>query len=179
MSAAEEKYKAAGEALLKAARALGEFTFTDLLDTGSAARVIIGRQLKVWSEAGQITRIRERPATYRFNEQPVARDHRETGSLRGNLWSTLRRLRTCSPSDLAVHATTRNYTATTEDAQAFLGSLLRAGYLRCERTARPGVREPVYRLIRNTGPLVPILKRTTVMIDPNLGEVTYVAGGAL
>lgn len=179
MSAAEERYRAVGQALREKARSLGEFTFAELLATGVAARVITARQLKVWSEAGEVTKIKERPATYRFKDHPNAPDVRETGSLRGNLWSTLRRLRTCTPSDLAAHATTTAHPADIEDAQAFLGSLLRAGYLRCDRTARPGIREAVYRLIRNTGPLVPVLRRTTIMVDPNLGEVTYVAGGAL
>jgi hypothetical protein len=95
-----------------------------------------------------------------------------------NLWTAMRKLRVFSPTDLSAHATTEHVAVSTEEALAYCRSLLDAGYARVERKAVPGLREAIYRLTRDTGPLPPREKRVRAIIDDNVGDVKIIGGAA-
>lgn len=106
----------------------------------------------------------------------AARLPEPVGTVPGNLWNSMRGLKSFSPVDLAAHSTTPDVIVTLAAAQAYCQTLLRAGYLRVERTAIPGRREAIYRLIRNSGPRPPRERRVRAVWDENLAEYTHIAG---
>jgi hypothetical protein len=94
----------------------------------------------------------------------------------GNLWRAMRMLQGFSPVDLAAHAATPTVAVSPEDAAAYCQTLTRAGYLRVVRKAAPPLRPAIYRLVRNTGPLPPVLRRVRAVIDGNTGQIVHVGG---
>lgn len=101
------------------------------------------------------------------------------GSALQNLWNAMRGLRSFTPTDLAAHACTDLLEVSKDTARAYCQTLLRAGYLKVERTAIPGRREAIYRLIRNSGPRPPQERRVRAVFDENVGKVVHVEGGEL
>ncbi len=110
-----------------------------------------------------------------FKRAPAPELH---GSVPLNLWTSMRGLKSFTPTDLAAHSTAGAVQVSIEAAQGYCQTLLRAGYLRVERTAIPGRREAIYRLIRMTGPRPPRERRVKAVFDDNLGEIVHVSGGA-
>jgi hypothetical protein len=92
------------------------------------------------------------------------------------MWTALRQMRTFGPRDVAAYAATERTAVSPEDARRYCQALLRVGYLKVVRKAVPGQREPVYRLIRNTGPQPPRLRRVAGVWDPNTGR--FLTGGS-
>lgn len=86
----------------------------------------------------------------------------------GNMWTAMRGLATFSPVDLSAQASTEEVEVTLPRARKYCRTLLEHGYLKVVRKAVPGKREPVYRLIRNTGPVAPREARVTILEDVNL-----------
>jgi len=95
-----------------------------------------------------------------------------------NLWASMRGLKSFTPTDLAAHSSTPEVPVTRAAAQSYCQVLLRAGYLRVERTAVPGRRDAIYRLIRATGPRPPRERRVRAVWDDNLREYTHIGGAA-
>ncbi len=100
------------------------------------------------------------------------------GSVPLNLWTAMRGLKSFTPTDLAAHSTTDAVQVTVAAAQAYCQTLLRASYLKVERTAIPGRREAIYRLIRATGPRPPRERRVRAVYDENLDQIVHVSGGS-
>ncbi len=100
-------------------------------------------------------------------------------TIQGNLWRTMRMMKQFSPVDLAIHSTTDEVDVTDQAAKEYCRMLLRAGYLRVVEKAIPGRRDPLYRLINNTGPKPPVEKRIRAVYDSNRDEFTHIAGGRL
>jgi len=96
----------------------------------------------------------------------------------GNMWRTARNLSVFTPADLAIHSTTDVVSVDEEEASAYCRLLLRGGYLRVERKARPGHHQALYKLIRNTGPAAPRERRVRAVYDDNLCQFTHIAEGA-
>lgn len=94
------------------------------------------------------------------------------------IWTSMRKLKTFSPTDLSAHSTVDATAVTPASAAAYCQSLLWAGYLVVKRTAIPGQREAIYRLVRDTGPLAPRARRVRAVFDDNLGELVRVEGQA-
>ena len=99
------------------------------------------------------------------------------GTPRGNMWRAMQMMQAFSAADVAVHATTDTVTVSIEDASAWCQMLTRAGYLRVVRKAAPPVKAAVYRLVQNTGPRPPELRRVSVVVDGNTGRVMHMTGG--
>jgi len=99
------------------------------------------------------------------------------GSVPVNLWTAMRGLRSFTPTDLAAHSSTASVPVKLEAAQGYCQALLKAGYIKVERTAVPGRREAIYRLIRNTGPRPPRERRVRAVWDDNIGELVLLTGG--
>ena len=99
------------------------------------------------------------------------------GSPRGNMWRAMQMMQAFSPADVAVHSTTDTVQVSVEDASAWCQTLTRAGYLKVVRKAQPPVKATVYRLVANTGPRPPEVRRVAVVIDGNTGRVMHMPGG--
>jgi hypothetical protein len=95
---------------------------------------------------------------------PIRREQSDVG----NMWTAMRGLATFSPVDISAQASTEEIEVTVLRAREYCRTLLRHNYLKVVRKAVPGKREPVYRLIRNTGPVAPREKRVTVLEDVNV-----------
>jgi hypothetical protein len=99
------------------------------------------------------------------------------GTPHRNMWRQMIRMKAFSPTDIAAMSNTETIAVSVDDARSYCQLLLRFGYLSVEKKARPGVVEARYRLINNTGPEAPQLRRIGVLVDPNLGEFIYPEGG--
>ena len=86
---------------------------------------------------------------------------------RAKVWSSMRILTRFNTRELVITAE-----AKVNNVQDYIQRLRAAGYL---RLVAPGVgglrREAVYQLVRNTGPLAPITRKTGYVYDPNEQKV--------
>ncbi|AWI83043.1 hypothetical protein CEW88_04820 [Alloyangia pacifica] len=153
---------------------LPEFHWTDLTAKGIAqhtAQAFVRR----WQQTGRI-RLSRRDEQQRKLFVSAARaipvlppraatDRQATPE--GNMWRTMRRLVTFTPTDLAAHSNAGGVEVTLDKARAYCRQMLSADYLKVRETAIPGRREPRYRLIRDTGPLAPRTRQLTGIFDPN------------
>lgn len=107
--------------------------------------------------------------------QPRPFDGARTPEL--NMWTAIRRLKEFTPTDIASHSTTPEVEVTAAEAATYVRALLAAGYVRVRERAIPGRREARYRLIRDTGPQAPVVRRVQVLCDPNERVLTAVGYG--
>lgn len=98
------------------------------------------------------------------------------GDAQVNMWRTARRLKDFSATDLVAWSSTEETPVDHKAARRFCELLLRGGYVRVTRKAKPGVNEAFYRMIRDTGPRAPVEKRVRAIYDPNEERLTHVAG---
>lgn len=59
---------------------------------------------------------------------------------------------------------------TRDNLNLYIGRLAKAGYLRCVSPAGPK-RDRVWRILRDTGPLPPVMRKHGGLYDPNTGEI--------
>lgn len=185
---------AMNRAIWAAALRLGEFNYAGLaaechIDQRRAASLIRGwckMGLATFKEVGTKRRhVYMLTAAARADDLPANLVVIEPiASAAENLWRTSRRLGAFSPLDLAVHSTTPQVDVTEEDAARFCQMLLRGAYVRVLRKAaftRKGgkvvKRPPIYRLVRDTGPIPPVERRVAAVYDANLKQYTHIAGG--
>lgn len=172
------------EAIWATARRLGTFTYGQLAAEAKTNVDRATRLVRGWLAARAVEDAGEGPSRRRLfrivadadaalPRAPVA------GSPQGNMWRTMRSIGAFSPVDLAAHSCTDTVQVSRDDAAAYCQTLLRAGYLKVERKARPGRQEAIYRLIQNTGPKPPVIRRVRAVIDQNTGQIVHVAGGLL
>ncbi|PKP71904.1 MAG: hypothetical protein CVT82_00440 [Alphaproteobacteria bacterium HGW-Alphaproteobacteria-4] len=137
--------------------------------------------VRAWEKDGACINIQRgvgRRNLYRVvAEFPRTREAGTGGSVPLNLWTSMRGLKSFTPTDLASHSSTVSVPVRLEAAQGYCQALLKAGYLKVERTAVPGRREAIYRLIRNTGPRPPRERRVRALWDDNLSELVLLNGG--
>jgi hypothetical protein len=96
-------------------------------------------------------------------------------SAEDNLWTTMRHIGAFTPTDLAIHANTEQVPVGLEGAQVYCRALLQAGYLRVVSKARPPIAEARYKLIKNTGPAGPLIRRVRALVDLNTDAVTILS----
>jgi hypothetical protein len=101
----------------------------------------------------------------------------DTGTVNGNLWRSMLYWRTFTPVDLMAVSSTSHVKISVEVARAYCQLLMRAGYLRVEIKAKPGINEASYRLIKDTGPLPPFARKVTAVFDPNENRIVFTTGG--
>ncbi len=167
------------EAIWTTAQRLREFSYAQLAVEAKSNIDRVTRLVKEWQAAGKAEMI-VAPAGRRRMFRVIAGGLPITaaiGSAQGNMWRAMRSCRSFCPTDLAMLASNDMVKVTVEDATAYCQMLNRANYLRVERKAVPPAREAIYRLIRNTGPGAPTLRRIRAVVDPNLNEIVHVAGG--
>lgn len=95
-----------------------------------------------------------------------------------NMWQAMRGLKAFSVQDIAVWGTTEAVQVSLDAARSFASALLQAGYLRVERKAMPGKHDAIYRLVKNTGPIPPMVRRVEAVVDLNTGATILIGGGA-
>lgn len=154
------------------ATAIGTFTYAELAAQLATDASTIGAFVRGWESQGWVERVGDGVAHATFRVIAGPRPEPSTGGSRQtNMWRAMRGLGGFTPVDIAAHADTGTVRVTLEDARAYIGVLFRHDYLRCTRKADPSKgREASYKLIRNTGPKAPVLKRIRAVIDPNTGE---------
>lgn len=153
------------------ATALDTFTHAELARQIGAEATTIGTFVRDWESQGWVERVDDKVAHARF--RVIAGPTPEPsggGSREANMWRAMRGLNAFSPIDIAAHADTGTVSVSVDDARAYIGVLFRHDYLRCVRKADPSkAREASYKLVRNTGPKAPVLKRIRAVLDPNTG----------
>lgn len=96
------------------------------------------------------------------------------GLAREQMWRTMKILTDFDYRDLAIAATTEDISVSEGNSRDYIHYLLTAGYLHL--TAAGGPARPArYQFVRamNTGPQPPMVQRTKVVFDPNLGRIVW------
>ena len=97
------------------------------------------------------------------------------GLAQEQMWRTLRMMNSDTNfRELAAHASTPDVPVAAAAASDYLQVLFHAGYLTQTRVGGPG-KQARYKLKKNTGPRPPMVCRTRVLYDPNVGEVVWAA----
>lgn len=103
------------------------------------------------------------------------------GLVQEQMWRALRMLKgDINARELSAHASTPAVTVDESAAEHYLGVLHKAGYLQCTKVGKGlghvgrGVQARYILVpICNTGPRPPMVCKTKVLYDPNLGEVVH------
>lgn len=186
MPRADRVTQATEDTCWNVAKSLGEFSYFDLASRTHYLTETVAAAVRAWERAGFVRRLgkgaknrlrfavvdAERLAP-KSQREPTARAQ----SVEGNLWTAMRGLRPhFTPLDLAAHAATEEVRITEDMARAYCALLMQSGHLICVQKAVPGRRPPVYRLVRNTGPLPPRRRMVPAIVDPNSGALTLALG---
>jgi hypothetical protein len=171
-------------------RERGEFTYRDVCSAAGVSYTAAFRLVAEWERVGAVELVRNEGRIRVF----AVRDAAAFDALQGaaeeprapsrgqsperNMWTAIRTLANFSARDVAIHGSTETVRLSESEAQAYCRALLRFGYLRVVRKAVPGRSPATYRLIRNTGPQAPRLRRVTGLQDPNTGAFLHAEGGA-
>ena len=115
---------------------------------------------------------------FRINPDFKAPDSPKGRTSLHNMWHAMRGLKAFTLQDIAAWGTTEAVQVSLDSARSYASALLEAGYLRVERKAVPGRHDAIYRLIKNTGPVPPMLRRVEAVVDLNTGSTIVIGGGA-
>jgi hypothetical protein len=165
--------------ILSTAETMGQFTADTLAEATGASVWAVLRNLTAWRSRGtaeKVTDDRDEAAAWRLVTLPGKAKAAGSGqAAEALMWGAVRGLVTFTARDVAVHIPEDRVRVTEDEVRRYVGVLLKAGYLRVIRKAVPGKRLATYRLIKNTGPLPPVERRTVIVQDPNLKATVYVA----
>lgn len=165
-----------------AALRLVEFNYRELSEAAYLTHHQVAHFVQGWLKTGEVVRLPvSSTEPLRFQVQNIDMVRPKPGlheSAAANMWTAMRGLRSFSPRDIAVHATSDLTSVSREQAQAYCQMLVRAGYLRVVEKAIPPHRDAVYRLVRNTGPFAPVERRIRAVYDENLQKIAHIAGYA-
>lgn len=167
------------DAIWATARRLGRFSYAQLSAESGVGMRTVQRLVRDWQTRKLVDadgRITNHLAFRIADIAPATLPGAAVGTPRQNMWRAMQMLGAFSPADLAAHATTDTVAVSADDASAWCQTLARAGYLKVERKAKPPLKQAVYRLIANTGPRPPEVRRVAVVIDGNTGRVMHMAG---
>jgi len=95
------------------------------------------------------------------------------GRSREQMWRAMKMMGKFTPRDLAVTASTEDAAVSEDDAKSYVKHLFAAGYLAVLRAGKPPRTQGLYRLVKNTGPLPPMVTRAKIVWDPNLGRIAW------
>jgi hypothetical protein len=166
-------------AIRAAADAATTFTADELAQASGQSVWAVLRNLTAWrsrGEAEKVTADEDAVARWKMVVLPGKPKRSGAGAQTETvLWDTVRLLGTFTAWDVKIHIPETRAQVTEDEVRRYLGMLLKAGYLKVIRKAIPGQRTAKYRLIKNTGPLPPVERRTVIVQDPNLDQTVYVA----
>lgn len=155
------------------AKELGRFTYPELIAACGASYDKVVRRVRKWQLEGAIAiehvggtrRVSAEVINPDWGTSPQTAPLPRSKSPEHDMWTAMRLLTSFAPVDIAAHASIDPAVA-----RDYCRALSRIGYLRTTRTAIPGVRDAAYRLIRNTGPRGPRIRRVRGVWDENLGQ---------
>lgn len=169
---------------LRAAAGRERFTAAELAAEPGLTRARVGTIVRQWARNGWIEDTGDAPKPNEVWQvtdagrealgeaaadlMPVAADAEQ------NMWRAIRNLRSFSPTDVQGMSCTEEAPVSRRRAAKFCRMLEEAGYLRVVRGGVPGRREPIYRLIRNSGRLAPVERRVRATYDPNEDRYVHV-----
>lgn len=166
--------------------AIWDFTKTQIAFTKAQffAQAVLPRHrleliFRRWQNTGQIRYLGRKNGAGYFSAIDPEQIQRETRDKRlspeGRIWSAMRIARIFTPVDLAATLSGIDHGISAEIIQKYCSNLAHYGYLRvlCKASRKSPAR---YQLIRNSGPLPPVQKRLSVLIDPNTDTIEYDKG---
>ncbi len=106
--------------------------------------------------------------------QRFAADRRNT--LWGAMWTTIRISGPFTQAEVLEAIASIREDATPEKVRKYCAMLLKADYLAVVEKAKHGGRGARYRLVKDTGPLPPVMRTLPCLVDPNVERAVYVAG---
>lgn len=169
------------EAAWALARTLPQFGYAEISVELKVSARLVGRIVRVWRTEGRLIEIRPPALSQRglWRVDPAWQPVQDPGlrTVEECLWAAMRQAKSFTPRVLAVSAATPLVQVTPEASQAYCRVLLAAGYLKVTRKAVPGKTEPIYHLIRYTGPRPPREKRVRAVIDFNTDQTILIGGG--
>jgi hypothetical protein len=164
------------------AQELGQFTIQSLTDATRFKYDLIKSFIQRAEKAGvvrlvgTVERQRNLYEVADVTAQEIVPAPKPEWSPERNMWNVMRQMPTFTPRDLIVQGATEATSVTEKDARDFCRMLSRIGYIKAVRKAVPGVRDPIYKLVRNTGPLPPRARRVAAVVDDNLGAFVHLPG---
>lgn len=164
----------AANGLWDAAQVRGRFRRSDLVDDTGFSASVVNEQVRRWRNTGLIVAVgREDGAEVLEIAPPIPAIQPAKGaSTEDALWDAMRALGGFSPIDLVVALSVAQPDIGIRDARKYCQALTRAKYLKCTVKAS-GSNEARYRLMNDTGPRAPHLRRMTVLVDPNEQAVVW------
>lgn len=151
------------------------FTATDVLDQTNATELSTVRKwARTLVKAGILEEVE---GGFRCLKRPTMLPHisnagKVVGGRNDAMWAAIRALKSFSPRELALVASTEEAPVKEWTAKSYTALLHAAGYLVVISAATPR-RQATYRLkpSKNTGPLAPRILRSKLVYDPNLAQV--------
>lgn len=130
------------------------------------------------TETLRIVDRKNRQATYTVfdTDAAVAFDESKRSTATGAMWSAMRVLKEFTPEDILAIVSPKFGDATVEAVKKYALNLVKSEYLTVVEKAKAGGRSARYRLINDTGPLAPQIKRLQCVVDGNTDRAVYVEG---
>ena len=123
---------------------------------------------------------------YTVLDEAAARAHqkKKRESNFGRMWQAMRSLKNFTADDILLSISTQDETLDRMIIGRYCTHLLAAKYLKVMQRARPqnhtrGARLATYLLVKDTGPMPPIIARKEVVIDSNEERAVHVVGEVL
>lgn len=160
-----------------------EFSVACLAQLGVPAETARG-YLTRWERDGRIALVRQAKNRTLFYA-PLRRDATGDGAKpfpqtpENNMWTAMRGLKQFTAQDISLTATHGQTEVSELMAKRYIRSLLEAGYLKVLRREIPGRRRARYRLLKDTGPYGPCIKRVEALADPNCEALTVLREDAV
>jgi len=156
------------------------FTSFQLSDTSGVNHKIAGDHLRDWVRQGRVQRLpgfRSGRALYQATPKEIRLlEIAKTADPLRNMWQAMRHFVTFAPKDIFAIANTSTVTLSRDTVAKYCWFLETAGYLVIREPAGKRHTEPVYRLVRDTGPLPPERQWRLAAFDPNLEQITFADG---
>jgi hypothetical protein len=159
-------------------RKMDQFRLVDLEAELQVPHGTAQRYLTYWQREGLVDYVRKE-GQVRFYiaserrqleiEASAKASRKAVATPEGNMWRAMVHLKHFSPLDVAVHSNAGGVVVSVEKARSYCRTLLDGGYLRIRDQPIRGRREPLYQLVRNTGPEAPVTRRVTILEDRNTG----------
>ena len=155
------------------------FTYAEVAAATGKSYNSVVRIVRIWEEAGAVSTEKldgSRRVQFRVINAGALQPAQSLSptpraeSAEANMWTAMRMLTTFGPTDVAAHAATEATLVGAEAARDYCRALSRIGYLKTVRKAIPGTRDAIYRLLRNTGPRPPRIRRVRGVWDENLDQ---------
>lgn len=158
------------------------FTYQDIAEAAGISVANAMKTVKRWLDDGRVETAEVRPdrrIVFRVTPGGVEKAAEEVAGgpvpPEAAIWRAMRGLGVFCPRDVVTHIPPEIAVLTEDEVRRYCLGLLKAGYLKVVRKAVPPARPAFYRLIRNTGPMPPMERRTVIVHDPNLDQIVYVA----